>query len=209
MGCWRCSGPAARGGRRVSSQPLDRRALETGALPSLMATDRGASSPRLQALRVCAARRCQHVERGEGCRGRPAVVTTAGSPAQGQPHPGCQGWSRVSRNSQGQTRPAAGQGRMAQRPWGSALVTQSESVSRAATSLLAWAAGQGERKRVAFKESEIPSPASGLEPQAWEPERRAAGKSPGRTGPQGVFGEEVAGLGGDCSAHKVAASTSQ
>ena len=55
---------------------------------------------------------------------------------------------------------------------------------------------------MAFKESEIPSPASGLEPEAAGPERRAAGKSPGRTGPQGAFGEEAAGLGGDYSAHK-------
>ena len=83
---------------------------------------------------VCGcARTCAGMWSGEGCRGRPAVVpptpATAGSPAQGQPHPGCQGRSRVSETLRDKRDRRLGRGRTAQRPWGSALVTQSESVS--------------------------------------------------------------------------------
>ena len=42
---------------------------------------------------------------GRGVRGKPAVVPPHhGSPAQGQPHPGWQGWSRVSETLRDKTR---------------------------------------------------------------------------------------------------------
>ena len=52
---------------------------------------------------------------------------------------------------------------------------------------------RGERKRVAFKESEIPSPPSGLQTEDGR-------EVPWQDRAPGVFGEEVAGLGGDYSA---------
>lgn len=144
---------------------------------------------------------------GEGCRGRPAVVPpphpTAGSPAQGQPHPGCQGWSRVSETLRDKRDRRLGRGRMAQRPWGSALVTQSESVSGPQPHCWPGGGGSGVRGRGWLsRKARFHLLLRGWSPRRQEPERRAAGKSPGRTGPQGVFGEEVAGLGGDYSAHK-------
>ena len=56
--------------------------------------------------RTCA---CASVWSGEGCQGKagsgpPSTPATAGSPAQGRPHPGCQGWSGVSETLRDETR---------------------------------------------------------------------------------------------------------
>lgn len=151
---------------------------------------------------VCGcARTCAGMWSGDGCRGRPAVVpptpATAGSPAQGQPHPGCQGRSRVSETLRDKRDRRLGRGRTAQRPWGSALVTQSESVSGPQPHCWPGGGGSGVRGRGWLSRKARFHP---LLP-GWSLRRQdPRGEQQGQ-GPR-AFGEGAAGLGGDYSAHK-------
>ena len=150
---------------------------------------------------------CQRVERrgvsGEGRQWSPLYPCHRRLPSPGPAPPWVPGVERGVRNSQGRDQ-AAGKGQEhLSVPGGSALVTQSESVSGPQPYCWPGGGGSGVRGRGRLsRKARFHLLLRGCRLRWQEPERRReAGKSPGRTGPQG-FGEEVAGLGGDYSAHK-------
>ena len=192
------------------------RALEKGALASLTVIGRlwGAPhTPRSRALRVlclCAHARvyvavctlaCAGMWSGEGCQGKAG----SGPPAPRLPSPGpappwMAGVEQGFRNSQGRDQTAGkGQERLSV-PGGSALVTQSESISGPQPHCGPGGGGSGVRGRGWLsRKARFHLLLRGC--------RQDGREVPRQDRAPGVFGEEVAGLGGDYSARGLLAST--